>query len=254
MVDVADRFIIGSMLGVVHIAPYAVAFDLVQQLIGPIMNVIFMVAFPVIVRTFEVNSDESVRDHLYALGSRLVALGVPVAVGLGALSYDISSLVFGNEFQENAATCMPWLAAATFLAAFKSYFLDVPFQLRHATKYIGYIATLVATINVVLNILLLPRYGVIASAWATFAAFAVGTLVSWIIGRNVFKLPTLGNVLLKSIAASATMVFIMLMLPPSLGVILLFVKITAGFFTYVLMAWILDIEGFRSLLLGLSHR
>jgi O-antigen/teichoic acid export membrane protein len=242
------------MLGVVHVAPYAVAYDLVQQLIGPIMNVIFMVAFPVIVRIFEVKSDESVRVHLHALGSRLVALGVPVAVGVGALSDDISGLVFGSEFRENAAICMPWLAAATFLAAFKRYYLDVPFQLRNATKYIGFIATIVATINVVLNILLLPRYGVIASAWATFAAFAVGTLVSWIIGRNVFTLPNVGNVFFKSIVASATMVFVMLMLPPSLGVILLSVKIAAGFFTYVMMAWILDIEGFRSLLLGLSHR
>ncbi len=38
VVDVADRSIIGSLLGVANVAPYAVAYDLVQQSIGPMMG------------------------------------------------------------------------------------------------------------------------------------------------------------------------------------------------------------------------
>jgi len=254
IVDVADRVMIGSLLGVTHVAPYAAAYDLVQQLIVPMMNVIFMVAFPVIVQLLEAEGDEYVRIRLCALGSKLVVFGLPVAVGLGVLSSDISGLVFGIKYRENAATLMPWLAAAIFVAGFKSYFLDVVFLLRRTTKYQVHISTLMATTNIILNLLLLPRYGVVAAAWATFAAFAVGALASWIIGRSVYSLPTFRNVFLGSAAATVTMAVAIYILPPSSGVVFLLAKIAVGIITYAMLAWVLDIAGCRALLKGLSHR
>ena len=254
IVDVVDRFMIGSLLGVTHVAPYAAAYDLVQQLIGPMMNVIFMAAFPVIVQLLEAGGDESVRIRLFALGSKLVVFGLPVAVGLGVLSSDISGLVFGIEYRENAAMLMPWLAAAIFVAGFKSYFLDVVFLLRRTTKYQVYISTLMAATNIILNLLLLPRYGVVAAAWATLAAFAIGALVSWIIGRSVFSLPTLRNVFLGSVTATSTMAFVMYMMPSSSSLMWLSAKIATGLITYAMIAWALDILGCRALLKRRSYR
>jgi len=45
VVDVADRFMIGIFLGVAKVAPYVVAYDLVQQPVGPSMNVLFWQLF-----------------------------------------------------------------------------------------------------------------------------------------------------------------------------------------------------------------
>ena len=143
---------------------------------------------------------------------------------------------------------MPWLAAAIFVGAFKSYFLDVVFQLRHATKYQGYIAILMAAVNILLNLLLLPNYGVIAAAWATLAAFSVGALASWIVGKSVFLLPALGDTFWQSALASATMAVVVYLIPSSAGIIWLLAKIILGFVTYAAIAWALDIAGFRRLL------
>jgi O-antigen/teichoic acid export membrane protein len=247
VVDVADRFLIGSLLGVAHVAPYAVAYDLVQQSVGPMMNALFLAAFPVIVQVFNVVADEPARVRLNALGSRLVAVGLPAAVGLGILSSDISEIVFGNGYTKDASALMPWLAAAIFVGAFKSYFLDVVFLLRYATNYIVYIAILMAAVNIFLNLLLLPRYGVIAAAWATLAAFSVGAFASWFYGKSVFLLPALGNVFWRSAAASATMAIVLYLLPSSSGIIGLSAKIALGIVTYGVMAWALDVAGSRSL-------
>ena len=248
IVDLADRFMIGSLLGVAYVAPYAVAYDLVQQTIGPIMNFIFLASFPAIVRVFEMEGDEPARVHLYALGSRLVAVGLPAAVAVGVLASEISELVFGSDYRQDAATIMPWLAAAIFVGVFKISFLDVVFQLRHATKYQGYIALLMAAVNIISNLLLLPHYGVIAAAWATLAAFLVGALASWIVGRPVFSLPNLGNVFWGSAAASAAMAAVLYELPSSAGVMWLSAKVALGVFTYALVALVLDVADCRSLL------
>ena len=248
IVDVADRFMIGKMLGAAHVAPYAVAYDLVQQSVGPVMNVLFLAAFPLIVRAFEVDGEEPTRIRLHTLGSKLVGLGLPVAVGIGVLASDIAEIVFGIDYRQDAGLIMPWLAAAIFVGAFKSYFLDLVFQLRHVTKYLGYIAALMAVVNIVLNLLLLPRYGVIAAAWATLAAFSVGALASWLIGKSVFTLPALGHVFCGTSCASATMAVVLYQLPSSSGAIWLLAKVVLAFVTYAAMAWALDVAGCRRLL------
>ncbi len=250
IVGLADRFIIAWLLGASAVAPYAAAYDLVQQLIGAIMSVLFLAAFPMIVQQFEEEGDESARIRLRALGKGLVSIGLPATVGLAVLSSDISEVIFGREYRQDAAIIMPWLAASIFVGAFKSYFLDVVFQLRHVTKYQGYIATLMAIVNVLLNILLLPSYGVIAAAWATLAAYLVGALASWWVGKTVFLLPTLGKDFLGCAFACSIMAIVICSLPSSLGIIGLLTKITLGIITYSAMAWLLDIADCRDLLLS----
>ena len=246
-VDVADRFMIGILLGVTQVAPYAIAYDLVQQSVGPMMNVLFLAAFPLIVQAFDSAQDEPTRNRLHALGSKLLGLGLPVAAAVGFFAGDISEIILGNDYRQDAITIMPWLSAAIFIAAFKSFYLDLVFQLRNATKYQGYIAILMVAVNIVLNLILLPIYGAVAAAWATLAAFMIGALSSWVLGRSLITLPSLGKDFLGSAGATATMVFVLHLLPSASGTIWLSFKISLAIMTYAVLAWALDVAGFRSL-------
>jgi O-antigen/teichoic acid export membrane protein len=247
-VDVADRFMIGILLGVAQVAPYAIAYDLVQQSVGPMMNVLFLAAFPLIVQAFDSSQGEPTRNRLHALGSNLLGLGLPVTAAVGFFAGDISEIILGNDYRQDATTIMPWLAAAIFIGAFKSFYLDVVFQLRNATKYQGYIAILMVAVNIVLNLIFLPIYGAVAAAWSTLAAFMVGALSSWFLGRFLFTLPSLGKDFLKSAGATTTMVIVLHLLPSSSGTIWLLFKILIAIIIYTKLAWALDIAGFRRLL------
>jgi O-antigen/teichoic acid export membrane protein len=248
VVDVADRFMIGTLLGVAKVAPYAIAYDLVQQSVGPTMNVLFLSAFLLILQAFNSAQDEHTLNRLHALGSSLVSLGLPVAAGVGFFASDISEIILSNDYRQDATTIMPWLAAAIFIGTFKSFYLDVVFQLRNATKYQGYIAILMAAVIIVLNFMLLPEYGVVAASWATLAVFSVGAFLSWLLGRSLFTLPNLGKDIWGSASATIIMVVVLYLLPSSPGTIWLSVKISVGIVTYVVLAWALDIASFRSLL------
>ena len=123
-------------------------------------------------------------------------------------------------------------------------------QLRHAVKYQGYIAMLMATINITLNILLLPRYGVIAAAWATLSAFTVGALASWIACQSMFPMSTLISVFWRSAVACAVMVLVSYLLPSSSGLMLLLGKVAAEIVTYAVMVAVLDMRGCRELIIN----
>ena len=225
LLDLVDRFMIGHLLGVAYIAPYAVAYDLVQLTVGSVMNIFLLSAFPVIVHLFDSEGYKSASVNLRVLGGKLISVGLPLAAGLSVLSSDISKLLFGIEYQQDASMVMPWLTAAIFVATFKSYFLDVVFQLHHATKYQSYIAIMMLLVNVALNLVLLPRYGIIAAAWATLAAFLVGTIMSWIIAKKIFSVPSLSDVFWKVAFATAIMAALLYFLPPSSGVLWLLAKL-----------------------------
>jgi O-antigen/teichoic acid export membrane protein len=248
IVDVADRFMIGILLGVAQVAPYAIAYDLVQQSVGPMMNVLFLAAFPSIVQAFDSAQDMPTRNRLHGLGSNILGLGLPVAVAVGFFAGDMSEIILGNDYRQDATTIMPWLAAAIFIGAFKSFYLDVVFQLRNATKCQGYIAILMVAVNIVLNLIFLPTYGAVAAAWSTLAAFTVGALSSWFWGRSFFMLPSLWKDFLRSAGATTTMLVVLHHLPSSSGTIWLSFKILVAIITYAVLAWALDVAGFRRLL------
>lgn len=247
IVDSVDRFMIGWISGASTAGPYAAAYDFVQQLIGPMMNVMFLAAFPMIIRKLENQEDQAAYSKTLALGRAVVGIGLPAAFGLAILSGDISGVLFSNAFRQASARIIPWLAFAIFVGCFKSYYLDLVFQFRHQTKYQGYIAISMAIVNVVLNLLLLPHFGILGAAWSTLAAFSVGALASWLIGRTIFQLPSLRIDFLQCLSASVVMSVVLYMLPTSHGIVGLVSKIVSGLGTYVLMAWFLNLADCRDI-------
>jgi O-antigen/teichoic acid export membrane protein len=245
ILDFVDRFMIARLLGIAYVASYSIAYDFIQLTIGPFLNIFFLSAFPTIIHLFDAKKYDAVNEHLHDLGVKLVSFGVPLAVGISILSVDIASLLFGTEYQQDAIMIMPWLAIAIFVAVFKSYYLDVPFQLHNATKKQSYIAIVMAITNIVLNVILLPRYGLTAAAWSTLAAFTVGAFLSWAMGKSFFTMPNLNISILKVSAPIIGMALVIFLMKPLVGILWLIVKLVLGSFTYLVLALLFDVANFR---------
>jgi len=72
---------------------------------------------------------------------------------------------------------------------FGIYFnLSVWYKLTDKTKYGAYFSILGCVIQVVMNIVLVPIYGYIASAWATFACNLIIAAISYFIGQKYFPI------------------------------------------------------------------
>ena len=242
IVDLADRIIIATLIGTEKVASYAITYDFVQLTIGSIMSVIFLSNFPMIIKLYEIEGKKSASNQLSDLGSKLITFGFPVVVGFWILSGEIAGVFYGKYYNQEIAKIMPLLAFAIFVGAFKCSFLDVPFQIKHATKYQVYIAVFMATVNIILNLLLIPKFGVIGAAWATLASFVVGALTSWLVGRTLLLLPNMVNVFGRKALASSVMAAILYLLPLTTDYIWLPIKFTFGVFIYGIIIFVLDLK------------
>lgn len=182
--DFSGRFIIGFVLGEASVAPYAVGYDLVQQIVGAVTNAVFLAAFPAVVRHWEQTDRDAASMALNRVLQFLLILTPLLMMPFLAIPKEIAQVMFGAPMRDTASSVMPWIAAGILIGAFKSYYLDVVFQLAKNTRAQLYITVIMASINILLTLFLLPRVGVEGAAMATTAAFASGAAISWWWGRR----------------------------------------------------------------------
>lgn len=86
--------------------------------------------------------------------------------------------------------------------------LSVWYKLSDQTKYGLYISGIGAVLTIALNWLFIPKYSYMASAWISFAAYAVMMVLSYIWGQKNYPIPYNLKKGLAYIVASAILVFI----------------------------------------------
>jgi len=102
-----------------------------------------------------------------------------------SLYIDVFKYFIGPEFWAGLAIVPIVLAAKLFLGIF--YNLSVWYKLTNKTLYGAAIAVFGAGLTIALNIIFIPKYGYIASAWANFACYFSMMLISWIWGSRIYK-------------------------------------------------------------------
>ena len=185
MLDVSDRFIIAWFLGKPAVAGYAAAYDLTQQTIGALLNVLFLVSYPRITAAWESSGVLGARLAMTSLSqAMLLAIPLLAAIFTGGATL-ISNVILGPTIRDEAATLTPLIAFAITVGCFKNFYLDIAFQLVKKTNTILKISITMAIVNLLLNVFLIPIFGVIGAAAATAVAVSFGALLSWWFGRRI---------------------------------------------------------------------
>jgi O-antigen/teichoic acid export membrane protein len=69
------------------------------------------------------------------------------------------------------------------------YNQSVWYKLSNQTKFGAYIALIGAGITVLINVLFIPMYGYMASAWATLLAYMAQMIISFYLGKKYYPIP-----------------------------------------------------------------
>lgn len=247
ILDVSDRFIINSFLGAAAVGVYAATYDITQQTIGVALNVFYLAAFPKITRAWESGGAMNAAVTMRKLARSLILM-VPVAVGIMiGLSEDLSGLLLGAAIGGSSIGIMPWVATAIALGCIKSYFLDVGLSLQKKTHRLMQITVMMAIINVALNIVLIPIFGLVGAAIATALAFLFGSIMSWMASRRLHLFSVKKAEILMALAMTILMA-VMLRLIPSISDILLVscaFKLVVGMSVYLALIWFLNVVDIR---------
>jgi O-antigen/teichoic acid export membrane protein len=136
----------------------------------------------------------------------LLIISLPFAIGVWLLSDQIVELLYGNEYVGAAAplSVLIWVIPMMFITEFLGYIIVIDGSERRVAMAI----TVSSFVNISLNLLLVPRFGVMAAAFMTVITEAV--LLSqylWHL-RHLLAKVNWTQVLLRPLFAATVMGFI----------------------------------------------
>lgn len=167
-----DQILIKHLIDVTSVGIYDAAVR-VAELWYFIPGIIMSSLFPSIVNSY--HSDKKLYAKRMAhLTGLLLGLSFVIAIIVAFFARPIMNLIFGSEFVSGYRVLQlyVWSGLGVSLGTILNQYLVI----EKLTKVILYASIVGMAINVILNLLLIPRYGISGSAFATLVSYIVGPL------------------------------------------------------------------------------
>ncbi|PHR57018.1 MAG: hypothetical protein COA43_12940 [Robiginitomaculum sp.] len=243
-----DLFFIQHFMGDVSVGQYNAGYNLANRSLDVLFVWLGMAVTPVAIAAFEHDGIEKTQQVLKNYGATLLLLILPAATGI-ALVAEPAGFILGESVRAEAVKIMPWIAFAGVMNGFISYYAQRAFMLSKNTGVLAVTMIVPVLINIVLNLLLIPRYELLGAVWATMAAYGVGLVLSFIIARRYFPLPLPLKALVQCSFACAVMAGVVLALPSHIDawpdVIELLTKAGIGAIAYAATAYAINASDCR---------
>jgi len=164
-----DQVMIKNMLDAKAVGNYAVAVRL-SEVWYFIPMAITSSVFPAIINAKKV-SEKLYYSRLQKLYDLITWLAIGIALSMTLLANDIIRILFGTQYQVAAGVLRiyVWAGIFVFLGVASSQYLIA----ENYTKISFYRTFIGAIVNVVLNIIMIPKYGINGAAIATLVSYFV---------------------------------------------------------------------------------
>jgi O-antigen/teichoic acid export membrane protein len=125
---------------------------------------------------------------LRQLGAFMILIVLPEAVGIVMTGPLLVNIFLGAEFRPLALSLLPILVGATFLKALLIY-VNYGYFLAARTGLTLLSLAVAASIDIALNLILIPHYGAWGAAGAALVAFGAGLAIAAMMMPHVFRFP-----------------------------------------------------------------
>lgn len=248
ILSAADRFLIVLFLGEAAVGEYAAGYGVADKTVLLLCAWAAMAGSPLVMAAYERGGRDAARDEARGMIATMILIAVPAATGLALVAEPLAEAMIGEELREGAMQIIPWIAFAGLLNGLLIHYFSEAFQLAHKTTERAILMLIPAGANIVLNLILIPQFGLMGAVIATLVSYALGIAVLGLRGRKHVYLPVPLGDLAKVSAASLAMWPVLHLLPDWGGWIELFTKAAAGGCVYVCAVFLLDASGARRLL------
>lgn len=253
VVAMSDRYFIQWFQGARDVAIYSMSYLVATQGIDFTVLLLTRAADPIAMRTWEEEGPETAGAYLNQLFRYFALLAVPALFGLIVLRSELVGLLSTPDYLVGA----PVVAIVGLGVLFSGYsqICTRVFGLRKQTLTPLLTFAVAASLNIVLNLILVPIWGFVAAAWTTLFSYVVLFCLNFLKARHLMTLRLSGPSLYRALGASTVMAAFLLwskpLFPGPLAQVVL--SIVLGIFIYACMMLLLG-EVETPVSRALSHR
>lgn len=178
--NVSDRIVLDGLVSREALGLYTLGYQF-----GVLLNLIAMALNNAWQPFFYQNAADSENDAM--IGSFItyqVALMTLLALAVALLAPEVIRIIAAPAYWP-AAAIVPWIAAG-YVARYLYFFPVNGMLFRKRPGWVAALTIAAGALNISLNLLLVPRFGIMAAAVNTLVAFVVLFILAYIIGQRIF--------------------------------------------------------------------
>ena len=240
-----DRFVLAGYLNEAAVGAYHAGYSLSNRTLDVMFIWLGMAGQPACIAALERGGREALRRTALDQASMMILIALPASVGLMLVASPLAHFMVGPALADKAATVTPWIAVGAFLSGMTTYYFNTAFTLAHRTRRLFVAIAIPAAANLVLVLILVPRFGLSGAMWATAASYGIGMIASISLIPADAALPIPWATLCKAGVGAAAMAIVVSHLPSGGGLGELLLKSVVGAAVYGVVALALDAGGAR---------
>lgn len=169
-----DRILVGSIISPAALGHYSVGTMLTDSW-SFIATAVTISVYPSIIYT-KMNQAQLYESRMKKLYSLMVVMAVVMCLPISIFSHQIISFLYGPRFDQAAIvlSIYVWTAVPAFLDIAGQKWLYA----ENLQKYLPIKSLIGSVISIVLNLILIPRYGVVSAAFTALLSISIATYFS----------------------------------------------------------------------------
>lgn len=235
IVTSSDRYLITIFLGIIYVGYYSPAYalgNILNFLIWPISFVLF----PVISKFYDENNLNETKVYLKYSLKYFLLIAIPSVFGLSFLSRQLLEIFSTREIASNAYYIAPLIVSSILLYGISDIFSQI-LTLVKKTKIVGSIWGFSALLNLILNIVFIPKLGILGAGLSTLLVYISAFLLIWYFSFKELRFEIDWIFIQKSILASIIMTLLGVWLNPT-GIIWVLSTILLCVIFYALLIFV----------------
>ena len=233
VVNSSDRYVIVFFMGITSVGIYSAAYG-IGSIITMFAAPLGLVLVPALSKSYDEGKIEEVKNLLAYSLKYLLMLSIPSAFGLSILAKPILLIMTTPEFVTHGRLIVPFVALSMVVLSFYGVAAHV-ISLVKKTRILGIIWIIAGLVNLSLNIIFVPKIGILGAAITTLIAFGIVTTVTAYLSFKYITFDIDWIFILKTIVASIVMCIVIRYINPiQLLDVLLCIGIGAGIYAIIL--------------------
>jgi O-antigen/teichoic acid export membrane protein len=178
----SDRYVIAAFRDPSEVGIYSANYALVMMAIGLVAGPLMNAVHPLVMNAWERGVRENIAESIAAFSRYYLVLVVPVLAVGAVLAKDVVTLVLGSEYREGFMV-VPLVLAGAAAWGFAMYG-HKGLELMERTGILLGLVGVAAAVNIVLNLVFVPRFGYVAAAVTTLVSYAVYPILVFFVTRR----------------------------------------------------------------------
>ncbi len=242
----ADRFLIAAFLNEAEAGAYHAGYSLASRILDVLFIWVGAAGTPAMVQALETGGEGALQTVARQQLTTMAFVLFPAVGGLVMVAPALGGIVIGDGLRDQALSVTPLISLGALFSGLNTYYFLQAFTLAKKTRLLVVAMAVPATANIALNLVLIPRFGLIGAAWATALSFGIGLAASWLLGLSTLRLPVAAADIFLTAASAIFMMATISLLPSYGGMAELITKAATGAVVYAVLAWILNLNGIRA--------